>query len=114
MLCPGDIVAKGKNMHKSDVEFYRGKCRELEKRVRQLEKQLTTYHKMQHIIDDAHESLMEVEKVMTELIPKEKSERVDPCDKCEHGEMVIKFDYPELNKKIYACTSCGATRSKGV
>lgn len=104
-------LAKTKNKDHSEVNFLRGKCRELEKRVRQLEKQLTKYHKMQHIFDDTHEQLVEFEKAMEELTPT-KQERVDPCDNCSDGEMVIKFDFPEMNKRIYECMSCGKTRSK--
>lgn len=104
-------LAKTKNKDHSEVQFLRGKVRELTKQVRTLEKQLTRYNRMEHAFNDAQEAIQEAERIIEEVMPKT-SERVDPCDKCDHGEMVIKFDFPELNKKIYVCTDCGASRGK--
>lgn len=105
-------LAKTKNKDHSEVQFLRGKVRELTKQVRTLEKQLTRYGRMEHAFNDAQEAIQEAERIIEEVMLPKSAERSDPCDKCEDGEMVIKFEFPELNKKIYVCTVCGTTRGK--
>lgn len=110
------ILAKTKGKDHSELEFLRGKVRmlekqvrTLEKQVRQSEKQITRYQRVQHLVDDAHETLLEI----SEFLPNLESPKpvVFNCG-CGTGDMVLKFDYPELNKKIYQCTGCGCTKSE--
>lgn len=99
-----------KKRDKDGLEFYKGKVRQLTKRVQQLERQLTRYQRTQHLVDEAHEILLEINET---LAPVEAVEKKDLCTACNEGEMVLKFEFVELKKKIYQCTACGRTEGHG-
>lgn len=91
-----------KKRDKSELEYYRGKCRELEKRIRQLEKQLTSYEKNKHIYNDVihdYEEIIAQQVEVEELTTKKKQK----CPECFKGDL---DEFEIMNKVFGTCNSC--------
>ena len=72
-------MGKVRNKNHDEVRYFRGVIRDLQKQIRQLQRQLKYQDKWQHIVEENKEELIELLKA--------------------------KEDVPEIKKKI-ACVSC--------
>lgn len=88
-----------KKRSKNGEEFWRGKCREQAKEIRQLRKQLRYYQKQEHIFDGQDEDIaIDTEDTYPAIKPKEL------CNECGKGS----YDEFEIMNKVYGtCNVCG-------
>ncbi len=90
---------RDRNQDKSEIEHYRGLVRTLEKRVRQLTRQLKYFEKREHILELS-------EPNEDETIPQEEVKKLIRCKapKCHTG---FYNEYDILDKVIGTCNVCG-------
>lgn len=89
-----------KKKDKNGEEFWRGKCRELEKRVRQLEKIVAYHEKREHNFERSQD-----EEVFLDNEDTPSAILISDCSQCGKGKMKETLNI--LNKIYGECSHCG-------
>ncbi|HUM42306.1 MAG TPA: hypothetical protein PKI14_05090 [Fervidobacterium sp.] len=94
-----------KKKEKTAEEFWKGKCRELQKRVNQLEKQLGFHKKQKHRYEDI---VQDYEEILTEVMEVESfnvsEASLKKCEACGKGHLEM---FEILDRVYSTCNTCG-------
>lgn len=104
MFNTGVDLGKIRNKNHDEVRYYKGVIRDLQKQIRQLQRQLKYHDKRQHIVDENKEELIELLK-QKEDVPEIKKKIA--CVNCVEGY----YDEFMLLDRLYGtCNHCGTRK----
>lgn len=94
-------MGKIRNKNHDETRHYKGIIRDLQKQVRQLQKQLKYYSKREHILEDNQEEIKEIIAKKEEQVQTPKRIKCSECNQGYYDELSL------LNKLYGTCDNCG-------